>query len=208
MDLTKRHFSLLGIFAGLLIVQACSRPLSPEAACNFVQNSQYQRISWQSDKVNLYIDSSVPSNYVSSIEAAANVWNTKLNKQVILVVKSSSAGAASAAQKDGVSKVYWRNSWDSNRPTEQARTTVYWQGSRIYEADVQVNAQNFSYFKSNESVDASKVHIESLLVHEFGHVLGLAHSEESGSVMHTSLLNGYVRDEPGQIDLSSLQCEY
>ncbi len=202
------YFGFLGVIAGLLLVQACSRPLSPEESCNFVQNSQYQRISWKSDNVTLHIDSSVPAEFIPSVEAAVQVWNAKLNKNIITVVKSSSAGASGAAQKDNVSKLYWKSTWDENKPNEQARTTVYWQGSRIYEADVQVNAKNFAYFKTGEQLDVSKVHIESLLVHEIGHVLGLAHRDDDGSVMKTSLLSGYVRDEPGQIDLSSLKCEY
>ncbi|MEK6555866.1 MAG: hypothetical protein AABZ31_11530 [Bdellovibrionota bacterium] len=160
-----RYFSFLGVLAGLLMVQACSRPLSPEASCNFVQNSQYQRISWKTDKVSLQIDSSVPAEFVSSVEAAAEVWNTKLGRKIITVVKTGSAGTAGSASKDNVSKVYWKNSWDANKPNEQARTTVYWQGSRIYEADVQVNAKNFTYFKTGDQLDVSKVHIESLLVH-------------------------------------------
>jgi hypothetical protein len=203
-----QYFGLLGVLTGLMLVAACSRPLSPEESCNFVQNSQYQRISWKSDKVALHIDSSVPQEFLPSVEAAVEVWNKKLNKKIISIVKSSTSGSNANASKDGVSKLYWKDSWDLSKPNEQARTTVYWQGSRIYEADVQVNAKNFKYFKTGDQVDISKVHVESLLVHEIGHVLGLAHRDDDGSVMKTNLLSGYVRDEPGQVDMSSLKCEY
>ena len=208
MELKKGYFGFLGVLAGLCLVQACSEPLKPEESCGFVQNSQYRRVSWSSDKIVLHVDSSVPSQYVDAIERAAANWNTKLNQNKIEIVKNSSKGTPLSAQKDGVSKVYWKSTWDANRPNEQARTTVYWQGESIYESDVQLNAFNFSYFTDGEPVDFSKVHLESLLVHEFGHVLGLAHREDSGSVMKTSLLNGYIRDEPGHVDMSSLSCEY
>lgn len=203
-----RYFAGLGVIAGLAMVQACSEQISPESSCNFVQNGQYQRVSWDKKQITLQLDSSVPSQYVSSFETAIQIWNTKLANTVIVLQKTGTTGTVGSARKDGVSKIYWRNTWDDNKPNEQARTTVYWSGNRIYEADLQVNAKNFAYFTSTQAPSYDQVHLESLVVHEIGHVLGLAHTNSSGSVMKPNLLSGYKRDEPGQADLSSLKCEY
>lgn len=203
-----RYFAAAGVLVGLVMVQACSEQLKPESSCNFVQNGQYQRVSWSSKTITLQVDPSVPSKYLSAIETSVEIWNGKLANTQIRLQKTGLSGAAGSAKKDGVSKIYWRNTWDANKPNEQARTTVYWSGDHIYEADLQVNAKNFTYFTSAETPSMDQVHLESLIVHELGHVLGLAHTNASGSVMKPNLLSGYKRDEPGQTDLSSLKCEY
>lgn len=203
-----RYFAGLGVIAGLFMVQACSEQISPENSCNFVQNGQYQRVSWASKQIILELDASVPAQYISSFETAIGIWNARLASTVIVLQKTGVTVSAGTARKDNVSKIYWRNTWDAAKPNEQARTTVYWSGNRIYEADLQVNAMNFAYFTSAEAPSYDQVHLESLLVHELGHVLGLAHTNTSGSVMKPSLLSGYMRDELGQVDLSSLKCEY
>ncbi len=203
-----KYFAGLGVIVGLFFVQACSEQIKPEASCNFVQNSDFQRVSWSAKVITLQIDPSVPLQYVPSIETAVGIWNSRIGSSHIVLQKTGLTGAEGSARKDGVSKIYWRNTWDADKPNEQARTTVYWSGNRIYEADLQVNASNFAYFTSSQTPSYDQVHIESLLVHELGHVLGLAHENGSGSVMKPNLLSGYIRDIPGQVDLDSLKCEY
>lgn len=205
----KRTFiGILSVLTGALLVQACSRPLEPQESCNFVQNSQYQRVSWKGETIELYLDASVPYKYVGAIESAIKTWNTALGRNLIRLNRTGSGGAAYTPAKDGYSKIYWMKEWDPKRPNEQARTTVYWSGSRIYEADIRINNLNFDYFTSDEETDYTKVHLESLLVHEIGHVLGLAHTDSGSSVMYPNLANGYLRDNPSHIDLSSVKCEY
>ncbi|MBK7843247.1 MAG: matrixin family metalloprotease [Bdellovibrionales bacterium] len=104
--------------------------------------------------------------------------------------------------------IYWLRQWESDRRTEQARTTVYWTGSRIYEADIRVNAQNFLFYNGDGSEIFSGVDLVSLMVHEFGHVLGLSHNEAAASVMATTLASGTLRRVPSKTDLDSIHCEY
>lgn len=199
---------MLSLMTGALLVQACSRPLEPQAACNFVQNSQYQRVSWKGENVDLYLDASVPSKYIDSIQSAVKTWNQVLGSDVLRLHRTGGGGSNYAPSRDGYSKIYWLEEWEANRPTEQARTTVYWTGSKIYESDIRINDKNFDFFSSTEETDYTKVHIESLMVHEIGHVLGLAHLQLESSVMQPNLSNGHLRDNPGQIDLASVKCEY
>lgn len=206
----RRLFAFLGILAGLILVQACGRQLPPQASCNFVQNQSLRRVSWNKNvPVDLYLDASVPYDYVSSIQSAVTKWNQvgqKLQQQDFFKLKTGNPGSTTPAQ-DGYTKIYVLNDWEASRPTEQARTTVYWTGSRIYEADMRINNKNFQYFTS-ETPDYSRVHLESLVVHELGHILGLAHTDAEDSVMQVTLANGKLRETPGSTDVSSLKCEY
>lgn len=189
--------------AALVSLQACGLNSKPEDACNFVQNSEAHRVSWENAApATLVIDSSVPSQYHTAIYQAADQWNMSHGRELIRIIGQNEAGEAI---QDGRSAIYWYSNWESTRSYEQARTTVYWSGDRIYEADVRINARNFTYstYPTYGSID-----VESLLVHEFGHVLGLAHNEDMGSVMAKSLASNTTRREPGEIDVRSLQCEY
>jgi len=206
----KRCLTFITVFAGIILIQACGRELPTEAGCNFVQNSSLQRVSWdQNLPVQLYLDASVPADYAVGIKTAVDQWNVigqKIRGRNFFNLRNESRGSATPTQ-DNVSKVYVLNTWEENKPTEQARTTIYWSGSRIYEADIRINRKNFDFYMG-ETPDFTKVHLESLMVHELGHVLGLAHTSIEDSVMQVSLANGKARTELASDDLASIQCEY
>jgi Matrixin len=210
LSLQRRIFAIMGIISGLILVQACGRELPSETPCNFVQNQNLQRVSWENNvPVDLYLDTNVPTEFEAPIRAAIARWNEigqSLRGRDFFRLRGGSPGSGSPAQ-DSYSKIYVLNTWESNKSIEQARTTVYWTGSVIYEADIRINNLNFDYYFT-DTPDYSKVHLESLIVHELGHVLGLAHTDSKTSVMQVSLANGKSRTEPGGIDVNSLKCEY
>jgi hypothetical protein len=202
---------ILIVLLGSVLTQACSRPKSPEASCNFVQNPEQQRVSWQKHlPVKLYLHESVPNSAYAAIDRAIKEYNDKLGGgQEIFRIIARGVGGDLNPHKDGYSMVYWFTDWDQSRSTEQARTTIYWSGTEIFEADIRINADpdNFSYYYGEDS-NISGVDLMSLLVHELGHVLGLAHNVSSGSVMNFTLDNGQERRKLGALDLTSLKCEY
>ncbi len=206
-----RIFAILGILAGLILVEACGRQLPSQPACGFVQNSELQRVSWKTDvPVTMYLDGSVPYDYVQSVQSAMDVWN-KVSQNAVkkdfFKLGTGNPGTGSPSV-DGYSKIYLLNSWETDRSNEQARTTIYWTGARIYEADMRLNAFNFQFYTNNTQADFSKVNLQSLIVHELGHVLGMAHDQALGSVMQPSLANGLLRITPASVDVQALNCEY
>lgn len=201
----KRLLLVLFLAANALWIQACGKQNISQPACNFVQNSEGQRVSWGSDsKVSFYVDPSVPTQYYASIQAAAATWNQKLGHEYIEIAGwSQKSGTPS---QDGVNVIYFMNSWDASLANEQARTTIYWSGNRITEADILIDASNFKFSIANP--ESGQVDMQSLVLHEFGHVLGLKHVTDSTSVMVPTLAYDYLRRSPQDFDMSSLKCEY
>ncbi|HEY8271958.1 MAG TPA: matrixin family metalloprotease [Pseudobdellovibrionaceae bacterium] len=199
-------------------LQACA-PKSQED-CGFVQNVYGERISWKGEvPVILYLHESVPEEYVSAIESAAKAWQDATGKRVINIVTSQRISGPLNSQKDGRNVIYYSNIWEADKKSEQARTSIYWVGDQIKEADMRINAakdmNGTSYFKYYwnppgvaATAVANAVNIEALVIHELGHVLGLKHKDTNGSVMATYLANNTDRVNIAATDHSALQCEY
>ncbi len=208
-----RHAIFFTAIVGLLVLlEACGSKPTPQDSCNFVQNSDQQRVSWGSETpVVLYIDSSVPSQYFASIQAAAVTWNKSVGREVLKIGGWTSSGPQSAPS--GKNTIFFQKDWDGPS-TEQARTTIYWSGSRISEAHVKINRRDFDFFSGSQPI-VGKLDMESLILHEFGHVLGLKHSTETQSVM-VPTLSGATAANPkvamrrglSDFDIKSISCEY
>jgi hypothetical protein len=205
-----RQTSLIVLIAmSALMNQACMRKLPAQESCNFVQNPEKQRVSWNNKvPVKIYLHESVPQEAYAAMDKAIAEYNAKLGggREMFRIVARGASGALDP-KRDGYSMVYWFKSWDPARRTEQARTTIYWTGDEIFEADIRVNAANFSY-SIGENTHPAEVDLVSLMVHEFGHALGLGHTLNHGSVMNFSLDQGQDRRRLSDQDLASLQCEY
>ena len=56
--------------------------------------------------------------------------------------------------------------------------------------------------------EGKSIHLESLIIHELGHVLGLKHNSDKESVMQKSLSGRTERNIIGNSDSKNIQCEY
>ena len=204
-----RVYALVLITVGLALgMQACSRTLPPQESCSFVQNPEQQRVSWKGRlPIKLFVHNSVPTEVYTAIDRAVAEYNTTFGREIFHIVAKGADGELSP-KKEGTSMIYWFKTWDVNKPTEQARTTIYWSGVQIFEADIRINAMNFDFNVDDTAATFANLDLQSLLVHELGHGLGLAHNAANGSVMNFSLNEGQDRRKLGAVDVSSLHCEY
>lgn len=204
--------------AALALLTAC-QPKSQDT-CGFVENVYGERITWKTkDKIELHISSTVPAQLKGAIYRAAQTWETRMGKQ-IFQIKEDSTGSLNTPKKDGKNTIYYLSNWESNRRSEQGRTSVYWANNQIIEADIRLNGFDFSYYNEDKSqlvTGAGLVHassggigysFEALVLHELGHFLGLKHTEDHGSVMATHLAANTDRTQPSAYDTHNIQCAY
>lgn len=206
----RKYLSFLLILFAFSL-QGCA-PKSQED-CGFVQNVYGERISWKGEiPVTMYLHESVPQEYVGAIESAAKTWQDASGKRLINLVLNQRVTGPINPQKDGRNVIYYFSTWEAEKASEQARTSIYWVGDQIKEADMRINAKNFSYYWNQpgtlSSVTTSAVNIEALVIHELGHVLGLKHKDVGSSVMATYLASNTDRVQVSDTDRSALQCEY
>lgn len=190
-----------------IVTQWHGHPRTPQPAYGFVQNVYGERVTWKTNKpIPLYVHESFPQNMYPALQNAIHDWEVALHRPVFEIIAYGIQNPATPAQ-DGVNVVYWMSSWENEKSAEQARTSVYWISDRISEADIRINAKD-NHFYLDTPVTYSDVHLESLLVHELGHVLGLKHRDDSGSVMATYLASQTIRTNIAPVDIENVNAVY
>ena len=200
----------------ILTIQACA-PAAQED-CGFVQNVYGERISWQSNvPVKMYLHEDIPESMVPAIVSAADSWGRTAGRPLFEIVTSNRYHGPIKPHQDGVNVIYLMKNWETDRTNEQGRTSVYWVGDLIKEADIRLNAADFSYYWENQNLSGASnsnksstdpVNFEALVLHELGHVLGLKHKDGEGSVMATYLASRDDRTAVSNTDVTDLKCEY
>lgn len=203
----KLNLKRLGAIALLLTQTYCApQKPTPQEACGFNQNSEGQRIAWKASvPVKMYVDPSFPQELRQAVSDAMAVWNQQLGRQ-ILVLAGERGGTQ--VRRDNINIIYWSSSWDQGSQAsreEQANTTIHYADNQLVEADIQINAMNFNY---SLNPNYTETDLQSLMVHELGHALGLKHNSSEPSVMATKLQNGITRRNLFAADVVNCRCEY
>lgn len=200
-------FALLSCRAGINPVDESSVGAAAEDDCGFVQNSYGARVAWKNKiPVTVQVDPQINEEFFNAAARAADRWNSLTGKKLIALEKLPAEQKVDPTQ-DLTTGLYWRTDWAAEKNNQQAVTTLFYKGNTISEADIKINAKDFNFY-SNEPNSNREVHMESLLVHEFGHLLGLKHSIIWPTVMWATLAANTVRDVISEKDLASLKCEY
>ncbi len=221
-SLLMTTFKEISLFIGLCVIATLGTSCSPKTQkdCGFVQNVYGQRISWkEQDNIKLIIHSSVPIELRAALFRAAQTWENEIGRK-LFEFSEDSTQLGSKPSRDQKNGVYFLEEWESDRSSEQGRTSVYWVGDKIQEADIRINASNFSYYDQDVknvigAFGAKKLgretkeayNFEALALHELGHLLGLKHRKGS-TVMATHLSSFSDRTQLSSEDKNAVSCEY
>lgn len=195
-----------------LAMQACAP--KEQDSCGFMQNVYGERISWKGRiPIDLYLHDSVPEKYIVSMEEAARIWEVAAGKKLFTIHRDSRISGPKTPLKDGKNIIYFMSAeeWEAEKLEEQARTSIYWVGDQMKEADMRINGRYTFYPTETTAITAEKsnaINMEALILHEFGHVLGLKHKDADASVMATFLSNNTDRTKLADTDHAALSCEY
>ncbi|HKV09617.1 MAG TPA: matrixin family metalloprotease [Thermoanaerobaculia bacterium] len=121
---------------------------------------------------------------VSAITSTA-AWNGAGSGNVVAAVKGS---VAAWRLGDNIPMLNFRDPERACKGTCLAATfTGFYSGGTINDADIVTNTR-YDWTSAGESDGcASEFYIEGVMVHEVGHLLGLGHSNVTGSTMYPSV---------------------
>lgn len=138
-----------------------------------------------------------------AIVYAGKIWDEAFGKKIFIFEYTNEK---IVLEKDNKNSIVFLNTWEENKSSEQARTSSIYYNSEIQESDIRVNLKNFSYYTLKDKNNYSKYSLESLLIHELGHSIGLKHYPNS--VMNKTLDAQNERVFLTKNDLSTLGCKY
>jgi hypothetical protein len=186
----------------MLLSLGCSRSFAKEPSCGFIMNGGL-RVAWHNRfPLIIRLHTSVPVEAVPAIVRAMETWNTALRYPALILGEARQSGPTGFVY-DGVPVI----DWAATKAMEQGVTHVRYSGSTLYDGDVTVDNQNHVWSYGGVP-PAGMVDLESLMVHELGHVLGLTHNPSRESVMYLELPMAVIRRVLHSADISNLLCEY
>ena len=148
-----------------------------------VQAYTFVGAKWGTDFVPFYVN---PRNVhvsdavaISAFQAAADVWTTQAGANIELAYAGYTSGTS--VGMNNKNEVFFRESNGS-----YAGEAFYWWDSsgRMVDSDVVFYQGTYKFFVGSGC--SSGLYLESVATHEFGHLLGLRHSEVSGATMYAT----------------------
>ena len=138
---------------------------------------------WAVQQVPYYINpanSDMPEAHaIAAIQAGAMAWSAQSNANILPYYMGRTSG--STLSLNGKSEIFFRNT----APGGLYGETIWWYNGSyaLIEADIVFYDGGVSFFGGNSGCSGG-VYLEDATAHEFGHALGLGHSDLTGATMY------------------------
>jgi hypothetical protein len=172
----------------------------------------------------LHLDSGVPEDLRGAILEAAATWNAAIGQDVIVFEGESDLPRSDSlygSLADGVTVTYYEPNWaETTEKSDSVIATTIWENEGdsdgyIVRGDVILNAENYHFVDATaeeQEYDETRyfVDTQTVVLHEFGHLLGLGHLDNDSSVMnpYTTIGLGSTRRVLGEVDVTNIQSIY
>lgn len=183
----------------------------------------FHSFGWATLPVKLQLDKQFSSRQVAGIVAAANVWNDAVGDQILTFLPKRVVPVNKDLNDlldDNVNSVVLERNWCKTGKSTNVLGTTVWNNDgdprMIATADIELNFQFYGEDDANRAKPdryREVVDIETLMVHEFGHMLGLTHiysTFDQESIMEPSLYigEGVTRRHLSKGDLARIRYLY
>jgi len=157
----------------------------------------------------VFVPTSQSEERFIALQNAAAKWSDALGYQVFDIQRGGENTQYENKMdsiRDPLKQVTSQSKWFSDDPTEPlAITTYYYVNNRIRTADVHYNEQHYTFSTSDTEIFYD---YETIAIHELGHFLGLAHSEDTESVMYRFIGFGRIKRELAPSDVDAIRAKY
>jgi hypothetical protein len=140
-------------------------------------------VTWPTNKVPYYVN---PANlYVSdaaaltALQSAASAWHDQSGANISLTYAGYTS--VNALTLDYKNEVFFRNDTGGSVIAE---TYWYSSGTTLVDADIVFHEADHAFTTASYGCTGSEYYIENTGTHEFGHVLGMAHSTVTTATMY------------------------
>jgi hypothetical protein len=131
-------------------------------------------VSYYVNPQSIYVSSNAA---ISAVQQAAAGWSQQTTANIALVYAGTTTGSSLTLNYQN--EVFFRNGSNAGAVAE---TYYWWDGSgRLLDADIVFYEGAYQFFAGSGCVNG--IYIENVGIHEFGHMLGLGHSDVPGATM-------------------------
>ena len=203
-------YEIAGGANGKILLQPA--PTGSSDARQYVDN----HYKWPTNAVRYFVnantsqaasDNDARDEFLAAIRRAANTWTYAAEADITFTY----AGSTNSTKVgfNGANEIVFVNdglvdSAGNNRPL--ATALVFFMNSTIVETDIKIN-DAYAWYAAG-SLSPAQFDLQSVVLHELGHWLGLGHDEDDQAVMYAEMAPGIVKRALFENDLQGIAALY